>query len=70
MSPRNARVHQVHVAGELTAQMRLISCEAPGIRAGNRVLVEMAPGQWLCGQLDQRPASGPGGVIMVTLDRR
>ena len=69
MSPKSARVHQVHVDKEGKAEMRLISGDTPGMAMGTKVLVEMAPGIWRRGHVDHRAPSGPGGVIMVTLER-
>ena len=69
MSPRNARAHQVHVEREPQAEMRLITSDSGVYRAGDRVLVEMRPGLWRRGHVDQRTPSGPGGVIMVTLEQ-
>lgn len=68
MSPKNARVHLVHLAGEPDAQPRRLSGESPALTMGTRVLVELSPGYWRRGHVDHRAPSGPGGVTMVTLD--
>lgn len=70
MSPRNARVHQVHIDKEAKAEMRLITSESGVFRIGDGVLVETEAGIWRCGHVDHRAPSGPGGVIMVTLEQR
>ena len=70
MSPRNARAHQVHVDREPQANMRMITSDSGVYRIGDRVLVEMAAGVWRRGHVDHRAPSGPGGVIMVTLEER
>ena len=70
MSPRNARAHQVHVDREPEASTRLITSDSGVYRIGDRVLVEMAAGVWRRGHVDHRAPSGPGGVIMVTLERQ
>lgn len=69
MSPRNARIHLVHVDHEAEARPRLITSDSGVYRMGDRVLVEMGPGLWRRGHVDHRPPSGPGGVTMVTLER-
>lgn len=67
MSPRNARLHLVHVGKETESRARLICSDIGVYRMGDRVLVEMSPGLWRRGHVDHRAPSGPGGVIMVTL---
>ena len=67
MTPRDARVHQVHIGSEAEAKPRLITSNTGVYRPGDRVLVEVSPSLWLRGHVDARDASGPGGVIMVTL---
>ena len=50
--------------------MRMITSDSGVYRIGDRVLVEMAAGVWRRGHVDHRAPSGPGGVIMVTLEER
>lgn len=68
LDPKNARVSPVHIAGEPTSRHRKITSESGTYRMSDRVLVEV-DGRWRTGHVDHRAPSGPGGVVMVTLDR-
>lgn len=68
MDPKKARVRPVHVDDEPVAQHRKITSESGTYRMSDRVLV-LFDGVWRRGHVDHRAPSGPGGVVMITLDR-
>jgi hypothetical protein len=68
LDPKNARVSPVHVDLEPSPKHRKITSESGTYRIADRVLVEV-DGRWRTGHVDHRAPSGPGGVVMVTLDR-
>jgi hypothetical protein len=68
LDPKNAHVCQVHVDNEPASQHRKITSESGTYRMSDRVLV-LVDGVWRRGHVDHRAPSGPGGVVMITLEQ-